>query len=144
MSFAQLSLIRKKMSALTLSLPFSKIECAPDHHSLIKSALFFQSSFFSNFHFMSFKCWNWSLSFEAQNCCAVFFKDPKSGSVVYKSFLSSSKQKWTKCLELFNGRFLFALLSSSEVMLCYTDLDFGVLEYFTRNIRFWFEYLHWY
>ena len=42
LSFAQLSLIREKMSALTLSLPFSKTECAPDHHSFIKSALFFQ------------------------------------------------------------------------------------------------------
>ena len=46
LSFAQLSLISKKMSALTLSLPFSKIECAPDHHSFIKSALFFQSFVF--------------------------------------------------------------------------------------------------
>ena len=46
LSFAQLSLIREKMSALTLSLPFSKTECAPDHHSFIKSALFFQSFVF--------------------------------------------------------------------------------------------------
>ena len=45
LSFAQLSLISKKMSALTLSLPFSKIECAPDHRSFLKSALFFQSFF---------------------------------------------------------------------------------------------------
>ena len=52
LSFAQLSLISKKMSALTLSLLFSKIECAPDHHSLIKSALFFQSfGFFFKFSF---------------------------------------------------------------------------------------------
>ena len=49
LSFAQLSLISKKMSALTLSLLFSKIECAPDHHSFIKSALFFQSFSFPNF-----------------------------------------------------------------------------------------------
>ena len=48
LSFAQLSLISKKMSALTLSLPFSKIECAPDHHSFKKSALVFQSFSFSN------------------------------------------------------------------------------------------------
>ena len=48
LSFAQLSLIRNKMSALTLSLPFSKIECTPVHHSFIKSALFFQYLFFSN------------------------------------------------------------------------------------------------
>ena len=46
LSFAQLSLIREKMSALTLSLPFSKTECAPDHHYFIKSALFFQSFVF--------------------------------------------------------------------------------------------------
>ena len=45
LSFAQLSLIREKMSALTLSLLFSKIECAPDHRSFIKSALFFRSFF---------------------------------------------------------------------------------------------------
>ena len=70
LSFAQLSLIREKMSALTLSLPFSKTECALDHHSFIKSALFFQSfGFFQiSSDFMSFKCWNLSLSFEAQNC----------------------------------------------------------------------------
>ena len=52
LSFAQISLISKKNSALTLSLLFSKIECAPDLHSLIKSALFFHSffaHFFSNF-----------------------------------------------------------------------------------------------
>ena len=49
LSFAQISLTRKKMSALTLSLPFLKCECAPDHHSFKKSALFFQSFFFSNF-----------------------------------------------------------------------------------------------
>ena len=42
LSFAQLSLIRKKMSALTLSLPFPKIECTPDLQSFIKSTLFFK------------------------------------------------------------------------------------------------------
>jgi len=31
--------------ALTLSLPFSEIDCTPDHHSVIKSALFYH--FFS-------------------------------------------------------------------------------------------------
>ena len=46
LSFAQISLISKTLSVLALSLLISKIECAPDHHSLIKSALFFQSFFF--------------------------------------------------------------------------------------------------
>ena len=50
LSFAQISLISKNLIALTLSLIFSKIECAPDHHSLIKSALFFHS-FFAIFFF---------------------------------------------------------------------------------------------
>ena len=51
LSFAQVSLIRKKMSALTLSLPFLICECTPDHHSSKKSALFFQS-FFSKLNFV--------------------------------------------------------------------------------------------
>ena len=49
LSFAQLSLIRKKMSAPTLSLPFSKIECAPDHHSLNKKCTLFSIIFFQIF-----------------------------------------------------------------------------------------------
>ena len=49
LSFAQISLTRKKMSSLTLSLPFLKCECTPDHQSSKKSALFFQSFFLSNF-----------------------------------------------------------------------------------------------
>ena len=40
-----------RLSQLTLSLPFSKIECTPDHHSLIKSALFFQPLVFFKFSF---------------------------------------------------------------------------------------------
>ena len=43
LSFAQLSLFTRKLSALALTLPFSKIECAFDYHSL--SALFFYSFF---------------------------------------------------------------------------------------------------
>ena len=127
LSFAQLSLIREKMSALTLSLPFSKTECAPDHHSFIKSALFSQS-FFSKFPII---LWVLNVGIEICHlrhkifiqrkviCCTVtFFKDLK----VQPMFLSSSKQKWTKCLELFNGHFPFALLY-------FTDLDFGVPKY---------------
>ena len=46
LSFAQISLISKKLSALTLSLTFLKNECTPNHHSFIKSALFFPSFYF--------------------------------------------------------------------------------------------------
>ena len=79
LSFAQISLTRKKMSALTLSLPFFKCECTPDHHSFKKSALFFQYFFFqiSN-DFMSFKYWNWILSFEER---IFYFK--KRNAVIF-------------------------------------------------------------
>ena len=47
--FFQRILLKKRLFllkwALTLSLPFSKIDCTPDHHSVIKSALFYH--FFS-------------------------------------------------------------------------------------------------
>ena len=92
LSFAQISLTRKKMSALTLSLPFFKCECTPDHHSFKKSALFFQSFFFQiSYDFMSFQSWNWSLSFEAshfylEKSRCYFLRIPKSSSFVYEIF----------------------------------------------------------
>ena len=74
LSFVQLSPIRKKMIAPTLSLP------SPDHHSFFNH-LFFQIST----DFMSFKCWNRSFTFEAQNvylkksnrfCEVIFLRIP--------------------------------------------------------------------
>ena len=123
LSFAQLSLISKNMSALTLSLPFSKIECAPDHHSFIKSALFFRSFFFQNSNnFMSSKFWNWMpCSFIGPK--HLWWSKTKTKNLI--AFIASSKtfvlaQKWiysmkiifwssTKCLWPVQYKFMAGL-----------------------------------
>ena len=135
MSFAQLSLIRKKMSALTLSLPFSKIECAPDHHSFIKSALFFQSFIFFKSP-MILRVLNVGIEVchlrhnifiqRRVICCAVIFLGSQVQLCCVYEFSSSSKQKWTKSLEMFNGSFPFALLL---LWRSHAILHFGVLKF---------------
>ena len=50
-----------------------------------------------------------------------FLRIPSPALLCIVRVFEQFKTKKLKLLELFNGRFLFALLSSSEVMLYYTD-----------------------
>ena len=113
-------------------------------------------SFFDHFflqifdHFMSSKCWNWSLSFEAQNfysdnsviCGAVFLRIP-SPTLLCKGFwVAQNKSELHKSSKTFLWPFSFCLPKLKQVHAnTNTVLDFGFLNlhffnFLTCNIRF--------